>query len=314
MNMAQMYFYKFNINSQIYNVYKNPMLQNKILNEVFAAINSEMSYIYGYEEQEQEDDRNIEYKFCDLFKDDEKLRVTGRLVKIYDGEEERYDREKDTVESVFEEDRAASATFYFDLMNEEIAFITRQGFGHLQFGKYFKLLLESAFPEDSFELVLEKNIGQLKERIYGLDRVIKVECEMIPPNANEEEFEMLLGASVDEFKETKATKYIQGMEVSVKGKKTILAKTKFFNRIFYAVGKGYAELKVEGRDKQNQKVTINSDIDAPYKLPIPDKEKDSIPAFRERAEINVAKLLYDKSLVQLENSGGNNEETETISE
>lgn len=54
------------------------------------------------------------------------------------------------------EDRAAGVTFHFDLINKEIAFITRQGFGDLQFGIYFKLLLEKKFPEDSFELILEK--------------------------------------------------------------------------------------------------------------------------------------------------------------
>lgn len=70
---------------------------------------------------------------------------------------------------------------------------------------------------------------------------------MIPPNANEDEFKTLFGASVEEFKETGATKYNQGMEVPAKGKKSISARTRFFDRIFYATGKGYAKLKVEDK-------------------------------------------------------------------
>ncbi len=306
--MAQMYFYKFNINAEIYNVYRDETLQNKILNEVFKEIDSEMSYVYGYEEGEG--DKIVEYKFCDLLKAQDDLTITGRLVKIYDGEVESYDRENDTVRQIYEEDRAASATFYFDLLKEEIAFITRQGFGYLQFGLYFTKLLETKFQEGSFELVLEKNVGELRQKIYKMNRVLKVSCTMVPPNANEAEFETLLGATVGEFKETGATKYIQGMEIPVKGKNTIKVKSKFFERIFYAIGKGYADLNAEGRDKYNEKIVVNSDEDAPYKLPISEREKDSIGAFREHGRNNINILMNDKALITLQSVGDGDEEAE----
>lgn len=306
--MAQMYFYKFNINAEIYKVYQDESLQNRILNEVFSKIDTEMSYIYGFEEDEEE--KGIEYKFCDLMKNPDDLTITGRLVKIYDGEVESYDRKNDTVKQTYEEDRAASATFYFDLINEEIAFITRQGFGYLQFGKYFTKLLESKFQEGAFELVLEKNVGELREKIYSMDRVLKVNCTMVPPNANEAEFDALLGASVVEFKETGATKYTQGIEVPAKGGNSIKVKTKFFERLFYALGKGYADLNVEGKDKQNNKVVVNSDEDAPYKLPIPEKEKDSLGDFREHGKAKVSILLRDKALITMQDIGEKDGETE----
>lgn len=305
--MAQMYFYKFNINAEIYNVYRDESLQNKILNEVFSKISSDMSYIYGFEDGENE--KTVEYKFCDLLKDPDNMTITGRLVKIYDGEVESYDRNEDTVKQIYEEDRAASATFYFDLMHEEIAFITRVGFGYQQFGAYFNKLLETEFREGSFELILEKNVGELKQKIYSMHRVLKVTCAMVPPNANEAEFATLLGASVDEFKETGATKYIQSMEVPVKGGQSINTKTKFFERIFFALGKGYADLSVEGKDKRNEKILVNSDEDAPYKLSVPEKEKDSILAFKEHGKNKVAKLLADKALIAM--PGENDGESET---
>ena len=306
LNMAQMYFYKFNINAEIYDVYQNNELQEKILNDVFAKIDTDMSYVYGYEDGEEE--KPVEYKFCDLLKNSDDLTVTGRLVKIYDGEVESYDRENDTVKQSFETDRAASATFYFDLINEEIAFITRLGLGYLQFGCYFTKLLETKFQEGAFELVLEKNVGELKEKVYNMHRVLRVNCTMIPPNANESEFDNLLGPTVNEFKETGATKYIQGIEIPAKGKKSIQVKTKFFDRIFYALGKGYAELTVEGRDKNNEKIVVNSDADTPYKLPVPEREKDSLTAFREHGKHKISLLLKDKALITMQNVGDENGE------
>lgn len=307
--MAQMYFYKFNINSEIYDVYRDEELQNRILQNVFKAITQDISYKNDYKDADGVE-RIIEYKFCDLEKDIDKLMITGRLVKIYDGESQKYDRDRDTVETRFEEDKAASATFCFDLRNEEIAFITRIGLGYIQFGEYFKNLLELSFPEDSFELILEKNVGLLRDKVYAVERILKMKSTIIPPNANEKEFALLLGATVDEFKDTEATKYTQIIEVPAKSKKKINAKTKFFDRLFYAIGKGYADMWLEGKDGQNNKVIIESNEDAPYHQPIPEKEKDSILAFKERSEIEITKLLRDKTLLKVNDDDEDDEDDE----
>ena len=301
--MAKMYFYKFNINSEIYDVYENPDLQLLILRNVFTAIKTDLRTSQYYKDDDG-NERVTEYKFCDLEKDEDNLIITGRLVKIFDGEVQSYDREKDTVETRYESDRAASATFTFDVLHEEIAFITRLGLGYLQFGMYFRLLLEEIFPENAFELVLEKNVGYLREKVYALNRVLKVTSTIIPPNANEKEFGNLLGASVEEFKETGSTKYTQEIEVSPRGKRTINPKTRFFDRIFYAVGKGYATMHIEGRDHNNEKVSIDSDEDAPYRSTLPEKEKDSIIAFKERANTGITQLLIDKQKMTLPSESG----------
>lgn len=308
--MAKVYFYKFNINSEIYDVYADETLQNKILDKVFKEITTDLTVWEEYQDKDSDQNKIVEYKFCDINKDVDNRIIAGRLVKIYDGEVQSYNRKEDTVDITFEEDRAASATFCFDVNREEIAFITRVGFRYLQFGRYFKKLLEERFPENSFELILEKNVGELKSRVYGLKRILKVNTVIIPPNANEEEFKNLLGASVEEFKETKATKYYQGMEISAKGNRSIDPKTKFFQRMFYAVGKGYANMTIEGRDKENVKVSIDSDEDTPYKATIPDNEKDSIIAFKERANTSITKLLSDKMAVTLRSDEDNEEASE----
>lgn len=308
--MAQMYFYKFNINSDIYDVYAQPELKNKILEEVFESINTNLVCSYEYKDNDG-NEKIAQYKFCDLEKDANTLTISGRLVKIFDGEIETYDRIRDTIDIQFQKDKAASATFCFDIYKEEIAFITRQGLGYLQFGKCFKNLLETRFPEDAFVFVLEKNVGELKEKIYNIPRILKMSATIIPPNPNEEDFAVLFGTNVEEFRETKATKYIQGIEVPTKGKNEINPKTRFFDRIFYGTAKGYAKMFVEGRNRENVPVTVDSDEDAPYKSPIPEIEKDSIIAFKERAGAEIVKLLKDKSQIKVKEYGEINEEKET---
>lgn len=91
--MAKMYFYKFNINAEIYNVYAEPALQKEILNEVYSVIDTNLNVFWEY----KNDDGGtniVEYKFCDIDKDIDNFIITGRLVKIYDGESQSYDRKK----------------------------------------------------------------------------------------------------------------------------------------------------------------------------------------------------------------------------
>jgi len=305
--MAQLYFSKFNINSKIYDVYEDPELKNQILDQVFENINSEQ-IIIGHYNNDDGTEMEYSYKFCDINKDNDNRNIVGRLVKIYDGELQSYDRENDTIKNRWEEDRAASSTFCFDLSREEISFITRQGLGYIQFNKYFKLLIEQSFQENAFEIYLESNIGQLKEKLLRLKRVISIESTIIPPNANEDEYDILFGANTEEVRQSGATKYKQALEVVSKGDNSLNLDTGLVKRMLYAVGKGYGMLTAKGRDRSNNKVTITSNEDAPYKLTIPDKEKDSLPAFRERSLVAISQLVSDKAQRTIEMVGDMNGE------
>ena len=56
---------------------------------------------------------------------------------------------------------------------------------------------------------------------------------------------------------------------------------------------------------------VNSDQDTPYRLPVPEREKDSLSAFREHGKHKVSLLLKDKALITMQNVGDENgEETE----
>lgn len=83
--MAKVYFYKFNINSEIYDVYADETLQNKILDKVFKEITTDLTVWEEYQDKDSDQNKIVEYKFCDINKDVDNRIITGRLVKIYDG-------------------------------------------------------------------------------------------------------------------------------------------------------------------------------------------------------------------------------------
>lgn len=294
--MAQIYFSKFNINSEIYDVYSDESLKDKILDDVLNSIGSDLMH-YEDDNTELEKDSIIKYKFCNLEKNYEDRSVTGRLVKIYRGEIQSYDN--DTVNTEGADNCAASCTFHFDLKTEQIAFITKSRLGYKQFNKYFKILIEKHMEGYTFEIFLETNIDELKEKINKLSKIIEIGVTIIPPNASTDDFKNLFGATSEEIAESKATRYTQKLEIPTKNKEGLNHNGAFLNRMMYGVGKGYGQMVVKGKDKDNTTVTITSDEDAPYKETIPDKEKDNIMAFAEKAKNYIVNLVQKKNLLKI---------------
>lgn len=290
--MAQIYFSKFNINSEIYDVYNCVDLKEKILNDVFDKMDENKKYI---ENTTDEEGKEIIYKFCDLKKYRSKKSICGRLVKIFEGEIQRYDPSKDTVTTNNTDNCAASSTFYFDFLNEEIAFITRNTLGYKQFNYYFKMLIEQYFTNYSFELFLENNVGELKEKLHALKRIISIETTIIPPNASHKDFEAIFGPTKEEVRRSGATKVIYKMEVTPKSGRSLNIQTPFFDRIYLALKKGYASLKAKGKDENNENSIVTSEEDAPYKATISDKDKDDLDMFGLKAQHEIEKLLINKN-------------------
>lgn len=308
--MAQVYFSKFNINSEIYKVYEDSSLKSKILNEVFNKLDNDQFYDETSKELNGEE-KTIRYKFCDLIKYNDDSTIIGRLVKIYPGEIQSYDAKKDTVVTKNADNCAASSTFLLDLHNEEVAFITRLGLGYNQFNTHFKILVDNLFDDFSFELMLENNIGELKRKIKNLKRIISIRSVIIPPNAGTKDFDIIFGPSADDFKKSGATKCITTLEVPKKGNASINIETDYHKKIFYAVAKGYGSMTVIGKDNNNDNARVTSELDAPYSISIPDSEKDSLIAFKERTGPGISKLIIDKqNAAENSLSGGNSIEGE----
>lgn len=293
--MAQMYFSKFNINSEIYRVYDDENLKDEILNEVFEKMN-EVDICSDDEKDDNIDDGDVVFKFCDLKKNKKTRTICGRLVKIYRAELQSYDIVKDTVITNNADNCAASSTFYFDINREEIAFITRNALGYKQFNRYFKTLVDKFFDQISFEIILENNVGELTKKLNSMNRILSIESIIIPPNASSVAFDNIFGPSKEDVKNSGATKVITKMEVSNRGKSSLNIFTDYFKRIKLALKMGYASFIAKGKDKNNENCTVTSEKDAPYKVSIPNNEKDDLEYFSLRAEAEIDKLIeYKKS-------------------
>jgi hypothetical protein len=290
--VAILFFSKVNINSNIYDVYKDIKLKDKILDELILKLNQDMELI---------DVDKSRYKFCDLEKDFDQRVVVGRLVKIFEGENENYVPEKDTVDVIPSENCASHITFYFDLKTEILVFPTKRNFGHSQFNDHFKELINNYFEDTEFEIFLEKSIDELRTKLSNFKQILRADVTIIPPNANDEEFKKLLGLDFEEFKETNATKYKQTLTTSKKNKEGVNWKSKFFERMFLGIGKGYGEMVVEGKDGIGNQYTVNSDEDAPLTRPIPENEKDSIASIKEYAKKYIPEIISVKSRMKLSN-------------
>lgn len=288
--MAILYFSKVNINSNIYDVYEDITLKDKILNELLLKMN---------QKTELKTIEKARYKFCDLEKDVDKRYIVGRLVKIFEGENENYVPEKDTIDIIPSENCAAHITFYFDLRTEIIVFPTKRDFGYRQFNEHFKELIDSYFEDIEFEIYLEKSIDELRTKLSRFKQILKVDVTIVPPNANDEEFKQLFGINYEEFKETNATKYKQTLTTSSKNRKGVNWRSKFFDRILYGIGKGYGEMVAEGKDGSGSKYTVNSDEDAPLTRPISENEKNSIAGLKEYANKYIPEIISIKSRMRI---------------
>ena len=282
--MRVMYFAKVSINSNIYDIYKDPMAKDKILNELLLAINQEKNVPIG-------DDAWI--KFIHIEKDIEKRFIAGRIVKIYEDEIQIYDKGRDDVTPLPTKELARSVTFFFDLRSEIVAFTTAKSISKNKFINYFSALVNSYSSHAEFEVFLKHNSNILKEQIQKFSHVHNVEFTLIPPNGNKEAFDDLFAKNGAELKETGATKVQQSFSASKKGTGMNM-KSALFQRVIEGVANGFGVISITGKNAKGEEYTITSEKEAPQKRFIPDNDKDSIPAIKEHGKEGIIQILANE--------------------
>ncbi|MFG0217251.1 hypothetical protein ACFU8X_29800, partial [Brevibacillus porteri] len=126
--MADVYFAKFNINEEIYEVYSDSTLRDKLLLKLYSSLVTNFSI----------NDKDGTYKFTTLDKNPDTLVINGRLVKYGPGTHVSYDENADDIIETLDEKKAAYVTFSFDVQNEIIGFVPKRDFGFKQFLQRFK--------------------------------------------------------------------------------------------------------------------------------------------------------------------------------
>lgn len=292
--MSVLYFAKLNFNSNIYDLYKDKEKYYKLLNEVYCKLDVNRSII---------DDKGDEYKFNSLIRNNNNMTIVGRLSKIFHGNVEKYDREKDQPASQPESDLSSSISFYFDVNKEIIAYTISAYFKYRMFLAKFKELLELYIPEVEFEIILLNNIGDLKRKIESLKVINEVTITLLPPNPpNIEEFKDIFGEDrADEILEAGGTKYTEKIEIQrKKGKSIILGK--LFEKAYKAINKGYGSIVTKGLTQSDQKTTVSSVATAPLVRPIDDEQKNNLIYIEERGRHYINIISTELSMIEINKS------------
>lgn len=288
--MANVYFAKFNINDEIYEVYADNSLREKILHKIYQGLNTKFSI----------QDNEGTYKFITLDKNADNYLINGRIVHYGPGTHVTYDPDKDDVTESLDDKKASYVTFSFDVKNEIIGFVPKRDFGFKQFIKRFKSLVEKSAEVGEIQIFLETDTELLTERLKNLERVSEITVRLIPPNDDREDFRALFGTDAEDIEDSGATRFF--IRLFTSSKRTIKVSSKYVQKLIRAIGLGYGYMFVSGYNKSGEKVTLKSEEDTPYTRPIHPNSKDSIPGIMEKTRAGITELKALKVTRRVTNS------------
>lgn len=286
--MSIMYFAKLSMSSEIYKFYEDTKLFQKYLNKVYVSINNTRQIKDKYE--------NI-YKFNSLIMNDNK-EIVGRFSKIFKGKVESYDWKNDKPISRDAKNLSSSINFYFDLSSQLIAYTSSKDFGFRAFTIMFKKYIEDALEDENIKVAVEMLIDEddLKEKIEKLKILEEITFSIIPPNPpNKREFEDLFGDRAKPIFESNATQYTETYAVKSKGNEQGIKIVKYFYNIIGSIKNGYGSVIAKGKNYSNINETITSQEDAPKKLVINTKDKDSLLYIEEQGKKSIERILVEKN-------------------
>lgn len=281
--LAYMYFAKVNVNEKIFEVYKNPKLLDNILLKLVSRLNSDVVLDLPK--------NSGQIKFITLGKNEDGT-VYGRLVKVFKDDIQIYSPEKDDVEDLSTDKMARSATFFFDIRKEVVAFTTGRYFGHKQFCEFFQLLLNACMGEEAaaFKVFLIKDKNEFTERLKYFNKITRINITIVPKNPGREAFQAMF-ANPEAVESTNAKSFEQTFQANGRSDIGLNIENNYMQNAINGVVHGYGDMKVQGVGIDAQVKTISSDIDAPERMAIPDSEKTSIPAIVERGREGIVKVL-----------------------
>jgi len=172
--VAFIYFAKVNVNSKIYDLYRDPKQLDGILDRLITRVDQKRQINITKDK--------CFIKFISLECDVERRYIGGRIVKIFEDDIQMYDEASDDIKPLPTEKLARSVAFFFDLRTERVAFVTGRYFGYQQFCNYFKILLDDYDGETEYEVYLEKNADLLREKIKMIKKVLRVDICLVAPN------------------------------------------------------------------------------------------------------------------------------------
>jgi hypothetical protein len=192
-----LYYSKVNINSHIFNVYDDKTELNRILMELYLNIQEGSEY---FREEARINDSgemfiyNAKYKFNTIEKFDGVLAdtIVGTIMKDYPVFVNEPDPITGKIRKVAVEN-VEVIEFFFDVLNEIVAFHTTQRFGYQEFNIALKGLLNLSMSkhdeEYNFEVALLKeglSVKDIKEQLKSIGKLEALKITIIPPNPDDD--------------------------------------------------------------------------------------------------------------------------------
>lgn len=280
--MAYMYFAKVNINDEIYEVYKNTNKLQNILDNLMYSFNT------GEIVDLPKSKGSI--KFITVEKELDQRYIYGRLIKVYKDELQYYDDANDDLTDLPTDKLVRSATFYFDLKTEIVAFTTTQFFGPKQFCLFFEMLINKCVGEERFKVFLLKDADNFKEKLKQFKKITEVNVTIVPKNPGRENFNSMF-ANPEAVQSTGAKIYKQTFKADGKDENGLNMDNYYMNNTINGVMDGYGDMKVIGIGMSSQKISVTSDKDAPERIAIPNAEKKSIPSVVEKGMEGIKRII-----------------------
>lgn len=281
--MAYMYLCKVSVNNKNYNMDESVL--QKELNNMVISLDSKLSSVLP-------DNKGI-VKFITLEKNIELGYVAGRLIKIFKDDLKIYDSLSDDIVDLPNDKLARSATFYFDIAHEMVAFTVGQYFSKNQFCQYLERLLNAHVDKEIFKVSLRLNEDEFREKLAAFEKIIKINISIIPKNPGRNDFNNWY--ATPETMETVRATELRQIYISEKSNETGLdIDNPYMNNMINGVSSGYGKMEVVGVGIAGDTFSVNSAKDAVEKKYIDNNQKFSISSIKEIGEKFIISVLSKK--------------------
>lgn len=305
--MATVYFAKFNINSNINKIHRKQVKIEDILIKMFNDINDDIIYNYGEEPNTYEKDGEIItyfgkqyfYSFSELIKDETMKSIAGRLVRVDKIKDTIFNKETKLIEERNVDNHAEYITFYWEVLNETIAFTTKHTFKYNQFFIGLKGILDSILNEYTAEFVLDKNNFEIRENLSKFYKIRKIKTISVTANANDGEiksFDEKYKKLLEENTEANIEKRKEEFSVSKKNEEGINRNSNIVERILYGVEKRYTDIIIEGENEDGTDFKYDPRSSNPFTVIIPEGVKNSVNEFKDEIKKKFYEVFMNRKM------------------
>ncbi|MCF8010942.1 MAG: hypothetical protein K9L17_10320 [Clostridiales bacterium] len=307
-----LYFSKVNINSHIFDIYKDPKKLNKILDLLLIKIKDNIKH-RRENLRLKEDGENYYYDAIYRFNNINKLDVSfnysivGSIIKDSVLFANNVDEKSGELVKV-PVDNSEIIRFYYDIYRETIVFYTTNRFGYNEFNLAFKELLNecisNAEEKYNFEVSLKReglDITEIESELRSLGYLESLKIEIIPPNPDDEFLEDIQERGdgyLESLKEGNVTsrsilftsKATDGLNLNSNDIKIEINRINDIQSMLSAkdaIAKGYASVEAENKAGR----VFNTNENKPIKDKIDDSWADNMYTFAQTCKDKVLSLF-----------------------